>query len=104
MIPYVTNALLLTASTYCLMDWGWIRKPFVNVPWTTPPVIGHYLLTGGDWRAAVWGFVSLGLAMLVYWPFAKAAERQRLAASASSPSSSGEVMEGTAINEEKQQS
>jgi hypothetical protein len=42
--------------------------------------------------------------MVVYWPFAKAAERQRLAASASSPSSSGEVMEGTAINEEKQQS
>lgn len=77
MIPYVANALLLTASTYCLMDWGWIRKPFVNVPWTTPPVVGHYLLTGGDWRAAVWGVVSLGLAMLVYWPFAKAAERQR---------------------------
>jgi PTS system cellobiose-specific IIC component len=103
MIPYVANALLLTASTYCLMDWGWIRKPFVNVPWTTPPVIGHYLLTGGDWRAAVWGIVSLGLAMVVYWPFAKAAERQRLAAFTSSPLSTGEVMEGTALNPEKQQ-
>ncbi len=78
MVPYVLNALCLTAATYLLMDWGLIRKPFVNVPWTTPPVIGHYLVTGGDWRAALWGASSIGLAMLVYYPFARAAERQRL--------------------------
>jgi cellobiose PTS system EIIC component len=80
MIPYVLNALILTASTYLLMQWGLIHKPFVNVPWTTPPVLGHYLVTGGDWRAAVWGVLSILIAMLVYLPFARAAERQRLAA------------------------
>jgi PTS system cellobiose-specific IIC component len=85
MVPYVVNALCLTAATYLLMDWGLIRKPFVNVPWTTPPVIGHYLVTGGDWRAAVWGVLSIGLAMLVYYPFARAAERQRLRASSAEP-------------------
>lgn len=78
MIPYILNALILTATTYLLMDWGLIQKPFVNVPWTTPPIIGHYLVTGGDWRAAVWGVLSILLAMVVYYPFAKAAERQRL--------------------------
>ena len=78
MIPYVLNALLLTAGSYLLMEWNWIARPFVNVPWTTPPVIGHYLVTGGDWRAAVWGVVSIMLAMAVYYPFARAAERQRL--------------------------
>ena len=82
MIPYILNALILTASTYLLMHWNIINKPFVNVPWTTPPIIGHYLVTGGDWRAAVWGAVSILLAMAVYFPFAKAAERQRLAAEA----------------------
>ena len=82
MVPYILNALILTASSYLLMDWGVIHKPFVNVPWTTPPVIGHYLVTGGDWKAAVWGVVSIGIAMLVYYPFAKAAERQRLNAEA----------------------
>jgi len=82
MIPYVLNALILTTGTYLLMDWGWIRKPFVNVPWTTPPIIGHFLVTGGDWKAAVWGLVSLVIAMAVYFPFAKVAERQRLAAQA----------------------
>lgn len=82
MIPYILNALLLTASTYLLMHWGLISKPFVNVPWTTPPIIGHYLVTGGDWRAAVWGALSIPLAMMVYYPFAKTAERQRLRAEA----------------------
>jgi cellobiose PTS system EIIC component len=78
MIPYILNALILTACTYLLMQWNIINKPFVNVPWTTPPIIGHYLVTGGDWRAAVWGVVSILLAMAIYFPFAKAAERQRL--------------------------
>ncbi len=78
MIPYVLNALLLTTGSFLLMDWGVIQKPFVGVPWTTPPIIGHYLVSGGDWRAAVWGAVSILIAMGVYYPFAKAAERQRL--------------------------
>lgn len=78
MIPYVINALVLTAGTYVLMSWGWIQRPFINVPWTTPPVIGHYLVSGGDWRAAVWGLVSIAIALVVYLPFAKAAERERL--------------------------
>ncbi|MCL4181431.1 MAG: PTS transporter subunit EIIC, partial [Verrucomicrobia bacterium] len=82
MIPYILNALLLTTGTYLLMHWEVIGKPFVNVPWTTPPIIGHYLVTGGDWRAAVWGAISIVLAMAVYFPFAKVAERQRLKAEA----------------------
>ena len=82
MVPYILNALLLTAGTYLLMDWNLIRRPLVNVPWTTPPILGHFVMTGGDWRAAVWGVVSIFIAMAVYWPFAKAAERQRLAKTA----------------------
>ena len=80
MIPYILNALILTAGTYLLMHWNVINKPFVNVPWTTPPIIGHYLVSGGDWKAAVWGVISIVIAMVVYFPFAKAAERQRLRA------------------------
>jgi cellobiose PTS system EIIC component len=80
MIPYILTALVLTVGTYLLMAAGWIGRPLVNVPWTTPPVLGHYLITGGDWRAAAWGLVSIGVAMLVYYPFARAAERQRVGA------------------------
>jgi cellobiose PTS system EIIC component len=78
MIPYVLNALILTTGSYLLMQWGFIHKPFVNVPWTTPPIIGHYVVSGGDGRAAAWGAASIAIAMLVYFPFARAAERQRL--------------------------
>lgn len=78
MVPYILNAMVLTTATYLLMQWNIIHRPFVNVPWTTPPIIGHYLVTGGDWRAAVWGAISIPIAMAIYYPFAKAAERQRL--------------------------
>jgi cellobiose PTS system EIIC component len=82
MIPYILNALILTTCSYLLMYWNVIQRPFVNVPWTTPPIIGHYLVSGGDWRAAVWGAVSIVIAMLIYYPFAKVAERERLKAEA----------------------
>ncbi|MEX2306091.1 MAG: PTS transporter subunit EIIC [Pirellulales bacterium] len=82
MIPYILNALILTTCSYLLMYWNVIHRPFVNVPWTTPPIIGHYLVSGGDWKAAVWGGVSIVIAMLVYYPFAKVAERERLKAEA----------------------
>lgn len=82
MAPYILNALILTTGSYLLMEWHVIQRPFVSVPWTTPPIIGHYLVTGGDWKAAVWGVVSILIAMGVYYPFARAAERQRLQAEA----------------------
>jgi PTS system cellobiose-specific IIC component len=80
MIPYILNALLLTCATYLLMSANIISKPVINIPWTTPPIIGHFLATNGDWRAAAWGAISIPLAMAVYYPFAKAAERQRIKA------------------------
>ncbi len=82
MMPYILNALILTTCSYLLMYWNVIQRPFVNVPWTTPPIIGHYLVTGGDWKATVWGAISIVIAMLVYYPFAKVAERERLKAEA----------------------
>ena len=84
MVPYVACAVLLTASSWVLMELGLIGRPVVGIPWTTPPVIGHWLVTGGDWRAAVWGVVSIVLAMAVWWPFARRYEAARLAAAQAS--------------------
>jgi PTS system cellobiose-specific IIC component len=83
MIPYVLSAMSLTTGTYLLMYWQVIQRPFVPVPWTTPPIIGHYLVSGGDWKAAVWGVVSIFIAIAIYYPFAKILERQRLQEEAS---------------------
>jgi PTS system cellobiose-specific IIC component len=86
MVPYILNALILTAGSYLLMEFNILHRPFVNVPWTTPPIIGHYLVSGGDWKSAVWGGVSILIAMTVYYPFAKVAERQRIQALRQTPS------------------
>jgi PTS system cellobiose-specific IIC component len=83
MIPYVLSAMSLTTGSYLLMYWQVIQRPFVPVPWTTPPIIGHYLVSGGDWKAAVWGVVSIFIAIAIYYPFAKILERQRLQEEAS---------------------
>lgn len=85
MVPYILNALILTAGSYLLMEFNILHRPFVNVPWTTPPIIGHYLVSGGDWKSAVWGVVSILIAMTVYYPFAKVAERQRIQALRQTP-------------------
>lgn len=89
MVPYVINAVLLAGATFLLMEWGLVGRPVVGIPWTTPPIVGHYLATGGDWRAAVWGVVSIVLAMAVYWPFARIWERQAGTAAATGSSATG---------------
>ena len=35
------------------------------------------MFVGGDWRAAVWGVVSIVMAMAVYYPFARVATSRR---------------------------
>jgi len=90
MLPYVINAVLLAGATFLLMEWGLVGRPVVGIPWTTPPIVGHYLATGGDWRAAAWGGVSILVAMAVYWPFVRLWERQGVGPDpAAEPSSAG---------------
>lgn len=77
-IPYVANTMLLSTMTYVLMFLDVIGRPVVHIPWTMPPLLSHYFVTGGDWRAVIWGVVSLCIAGAIYYPFFKAMERQRL--------------------------
>ena len=78
MIPFIVTPLVLASGTYALMAFNWIARPVASIPWTMPPIIGPYLVTGGDWRAAVWSAVSIIIAVAIYYPFFKAAEAQRL--------------------------
>lgn len=78
MIPFIVTPLILATGTYALMAFNWIGRPVASIPWTMPPIIGPYLVTGGDWRAAVWSAVSIIIAVAIYLPFFKAAEARRL--------------------------
>lgn len=79
MIPFIFTPLLLTTGTYLLMDFDMITKPVAMVPWTMIPVLGPFLTTGGDWRAAAWSGVCIIISVIVYYPFFKSAEKQQLA-------------------------
>lgn len=77
-IPYTLSTLILSAGTYILMYFNLIGRPVAQIPWTTPPLMSHYLVTGGDWRAVIWGIASLFIAGAIYYMFFKEMERQRL--------------------------
>ena len=79
MIPYTLSTLILSAGTYLLMLFNIIGRPVANIPWTIPPLFSHYLVTGGNIPAVIWGGISLLIAGCIYYPFFKAMERQRLA-------------------------
>lgn len=45
----------------------------VNIPWTTPPVISGFLVSG--WRGAVLNIVQILVSAAVYYPFFRTADK-----------------------------
>lgn len=78
MIPYTLSTLTLSAGTYLLMLFNIIGRPVANIPWTIPPLFSHYLVTGGNIPAVIWGIAELFIAGAIYYPLFKAMEKQRL--------------------------
>jgi len=75
-IPFIGIPMLLQGLTYVLMQAHVIGMVVAQVPWTTPTILNGFLVTGGDWRAAVWQLIELIIAVVIYWPFFHAYDRQ----------------------------
>ncbi len=73
--PVVFTYPILAAITWIAMNIGWVTKPFIYVPWSTPEPFYPWLATGGDWRAVVLMFFNLAIALLIYYPFVRAYDR-----------------------------
>ena len=78
MIPFVLVDVILLTGTYFLMYFNIIGRPVAQVPWVMPPVLGAYFTTGGNIPAAIWALVGFIISILVYYPFFKIVEKQRL--------------------------
>lgn len=63
---------------YVLIRIGLVAAPYIQTPWTTPPLIQPYLSTGGDIRAVVAQAVLIVLTGLFWYPFAKVWERRMI--------------------------
>ncbi len=78
-LPFVfLTSVLGTMYGYILTAIGWISPAYVQIPWTTPPLLQPYLSTGGDWRNVIAQAVLIVLMGIIWYPFAKLYERRCL--------------------------
>jgi cellobiose PTS system EIIC component len=59
------------------MSLGFVGKPYVIVPWTTPPPFSG-ILTTGDWRGGVLMIINIIVAMFIYYPFFRLYDKKLL--------------------------
>lgn len=75
LIPFISVPIILTIISYVALATGLVPKTVAMLPWTTPPIISGYLVTGGDWRGIALQVVNLTVAVLIYIPFVIAGVR-----------------------------
>ncbi len=75
LIPFVLVPVILTITSYLAISTGLVPKTVALVPWTFPPIISGYLVTGGSIMGSLLQVVNLVIAIAIYLPFIKIAER-----------------------------
>lgn len=74
-IPFILAPVVLTIVSFIATASGLVPLTTVMVPWTTPPVIGGYLATGGSIMGGLLSVVNLAIAFAIYFPFVLIAEK-----------------------------
>lgn len=80
LIPFILTPIVLTLSSYFAISLGFVPKTVAILPWTTPPLISGYLVTGGHISGVILQLINLTIAVLLYLPFIKSAEKALLKA------------------------
>lgn len=78
LIPFVLSATVSAIVTYGSMAIHLVARPFIELPWATPPPVFAYLATGGDWKAVVVVVVNFLIGVVIYYPFFKTFEKNEL--------------------------
>lgn len=76
-VPFILAPLTVGIITYFTMSIGLVGKPYVIIPWTTPPPFSG-ILTTGDWRGGVLMIVNIVVAMMIYYPFFRLYDKKLL--------------------------
>ncbi len=73
-IPFILVPLVLAVVTYISMATGIVPRPNgVLIPWTTPPIIGGYLISGV--RGMLLQIVEIVISVFIYLPFITVIDR-----------------------------
>ena len=76
-VPFLLSAVWGVVFGYIVTTLGLVAVPYVMIPMITPPILGGYLTTGGDWRAIPVCIIVLLGAAVIWYPFIKAWENIR---------------------------
>jgi PTS system cellobiose-specific IIC component len=78
MLPFILTPVLTVIATYIGMSTGLVAKPAgIAVPWTMPPILHGYLVTGGKISGAVMQLINILIAFVVYYPFFRMWDKQK---------------------------
>lgn len=77
LIPFICAQTINGVAAYLCMDFGLVNRTFVYPGWNIPTPIAQFLATM-DWRAVVLALILLVVDGLIYYPFLKVWERQKL--------------------------
>jgi lactose/cellobiose-specific phosphotransferase system IIC component len=77
LFPFIAVPLLLNLLALAGASLGLLEFQLVSLPWTTPPIVSGWLLTG-SWHGAVFQILEIGLSAAIYLPFVRRAEATRL--------------------------
>lgn len=74
LVPFILTPVIMTLMAYFSMSSGLVPLTNgVNIPWTTPPIISGFLVSG--WKGAVLNIVQILVSAGVYYPFFKTADK-----------------------------
>lgn len=77
LVPFLLTPLVNILVSYFSMLSGLV--PYcsgVNLPWTTPPIISGFLVTG--WRGGLLQLILVCVGVMIYIPFVKMIDKQYL--------------------------
>jgi len=75
MLPFIFGPVVLAIVAYLATKVGLVPYTTVAMPWTSPPIIGGIIATGGSWRGGLLAAVNLIIGFLIYLPFVIMAEK-----------------------------
>ena len=76
LIPFNLVPLVLVTVQYITMSLGWVATTTgVYIPWTLPPVLSGFIVTG-HLSGAVIQLINLLIGAIIYLPFLKVVDKQ----------------------------